>query len=79
IYVAPDRRHVSFMYSYPNLIPLHPATVEKIVDIVMPLRFDSIYSHFSDLEIATGAKEAIRRSVARYKTATGWRSESENR
>jgi hypothetical protein len=72
IYVVPDRRHVSFMYSYPNLIPLPPATVEKVVETVMPLRFDRIYSHFSNLEITTGAKEALRRSLRRYQQATGW-------
>lgn len=72
IYVVPDRRHVSFMYSYPNLIPLAPAAVQKIVDIVMPLRFDRIYSHFSDLEIGADAKGAIRCSEERYKKATGW-------
>lgn len=71
IYVVPDRRHVSFMYSYPNLIPLGPAAVQRIVDTVMPLRFDRIYSHFSDLEIEADAKGAIHRSVERYKKAIG--------
>jgi hypothetical protein len=72
IYVVPDRRHVSFMYSYPNLVPLPPSTVERIVGTVMPLRFDRIYSHFADLEIKAGAKEALRQSMERYKRATGW-------
>lgn len=71
IYVTPDRRHVSFMYSYPNLIPLPPGTVARIVETVMPLAFDRIYSHFFDLEIQAGAKEAIRRSGERYKKAAG--------
>lgn len=72
IYVVPDRRHVSFMYSYPNLIPLTPAAVQRIVDTVMPLKFDRIYGHFSDLEIEAGAKDALRRSAERYKMASGW-------
>lgn len=42
IYVVPDRLHVSFMYSYPNFIPLAPAAVERIVDNVMPLQFNRI-------------------------------------
>jgi hypothetical protein len=71
IYVVPDRRHVSFMYSYPNLIPLPPAAAAMIVETVMPLRFDRIYSHFANLEITTGAKEALRRSLRRYQQATG--------
>ena len=28
VQVVPDRRYVSFMYSYPNLIPLPAAAVE---------------------------------------------------
>jgi DNA-directed RNA polymerase subunit RPC12/RpoP len=72
IHVVPDRRHVSFMYSYPNLIPLPPTAVEGIVETVMPLKFDRIYGHFSDLEIRTGAKDAIRRSAERYTRAAGW-------
>jgi len=42
VYVAPDRRHVSFMYSYPNFIPLSGSTVDQIVNKVMTLRFDRI-------------------------------------
>lgn len=71
LHVTPDRRHVSFMYSYPNYIPLSAATVAAIVDKVMPLDFDRIYSHFYHLEIASNAKEAVRRSAARYKQAIG--------
>ena len=74
IYVVPDRRHVSFMYSYPNFVPLPPDVVEKIVETVMPLRFDWIYSHFTNLEITAGAREALRRSFRRYRQATGWPS-----
>ena len=40
----------------------------------MPLRFDRIYSHFTDLEIPAGAREALRRSLRRYRQATGWPS-----
>jgi glyoxylase-like metal-dependent hydrolase (beta-lactamase superfamily II) len=69
LHVTQDRRHVGFMYSFPNYIPLSPSTVDAIVDRVMPLAFDRIYSHFSNLEIPTGGKEAIRRSAERHKLA----------
>jgi hypothetical protein len=69
IHVAPDRRHVGFMYSYPNYIPLSTVAVDRIVDTVMPLPFDRIYSHFYHLDIQADAKEAVRRSAARYKQA----------
>ena len=69
IHVARDRRHVSFMYSYPNYIPLAASTVDRIVDKVMPLKFDRIYSHFHHLDIDTDAKGAVQRSAERYKQA----------
>ena len=71
MYVAPDRRHVSFMYSYPNFIPLAASTVDRIVETVKPLRFDRIYGHFFGLVIETDAKGAVQRSAERYKKAIG--------
>jgi hypothetical protein len=72
LHVTPDRRHVSFMYSYPNYIPLPAAAVDRIVEAVMPLAFDRIYSHFYNLDIQADAKEAVRRSAQRYKQAIGF-------
>jgi glyoxylase-like metal-dependent hydrolase (beta-lactamase superfamily II) len=71
MYVAPDRKYVSFMYSYPNYIPLSASIVDSIVDRVMPLKFDRIYGHFFGLEIMADAKIVIRRSAERYKKAIG--------
>ena len=69
IHVARDRRHVSFMYSYPNYIPLAATTVDAIVNKVLPLRFERIYSHFYHLQIEVDAKGAVQRSADRYKQA----------
>ena len=74
MYVAPDRKHISFMYSYPNFIPLPALTVDRIVNTVMPLRFDRIYGHFFGLEIEADAKRVVQRSVERYKRAIGFPS-----
>ena len=71
MYVAPDRKHVSFMYSYPNFIHLPAPVVDRIVQAVMPLRFDRIYGHFFDLEIESDAKRVVQRSAQRYKKAIG--------
>ena len=71
MYVTWDRRHVSFMYSYPNYIPLSGQVVDSIIGKVAPLKFDRIYSHFSGLVISTDAKTAIQRSAERYKKAIG--------
>lgn len=64
--VVPDRRYVSFMYSYPNLIPLDAATVRRIALAVAQFRFDRIYGAFAGRVIATGAGDAVQRSADRY-------------
>jgi glyoxylase-like metal-dependent hydrolase (beta-lactamase superfamily II) len=74
LHVTPDLRHASFMYSYPNFIPLSGPVVDSIVNKVAPLRFDRIYSHFTGLVISQDAKKAIQRSAERYKKAIGCRS-----
>jgi hypothetical protein len=67
--VAMDRRSVSFMYSYPNYIPLNAQAVRRIADIVEPLAFDRIYGAWWDRNIATDAKAAFNASVRRYLAA----------
>jgi glyoxylase-like metal-dependent hydrolase (beta-lactamase superfamily II) len=71
MYVTPDRKHVSFMYSYPNFIPLPAPVVDGIVERVLTLRFDRMYGHFVDLEIKADAKRVVERSAERYKRAIG--------
>jgi hypothetical protein len=61
-----DRRFVSFMYSYPNYMPLNAAAVRRIAATVEPLAFDRIYGAWWDRNIASGAKAAFAASVRRY-------------
>ena len=66
IQVVSDRRWVSFMYSYPDLIPLNAADVRGIVAAVEPYSFDRIYGGWRGQIVRTGAKDAVRRSAERY-------------
>ncbi|MFD2247597.1 MBL fold metallo-hydrolase [Pontibacter ruber] len=66
LYVTRDRKHVSMMYSYPNLVPLPKKAIEQISRRIAPLSFDTIHGAFEGQVIATGAKEAFNRSVKRY-------------
>lgn len=66
IQVVPDRRWVSFMYSYPNLIPLPAAAVRRIVDSVEVYKFDRIYGAWRGKVVRSGAKAAVKRSAERY-------------
>jgi hypothetical protein len=64
--VVRDRRHVSFMYSYPNLIPLPAATVRRIAAAVRPYAFDRLYGAWWDLAVQADARAAVDRSAERY-------------
>ena len=64
--VTMDRRFVSFMYSYPNYMPLNAVAVKRIAAAVEPLAFDRIYGAWWGRNIASGAKAAFAASVARY-------------
>ncbi len=66
IYVVQDRRWVSFMYSYPNLIPLPAPAIERIVKAVEPFAYDRIYSGWFDSVLIRDAKAAVARSAERY-------------
>jgi hypothetical protein len=66
IQVVPDRKHVSFMYSYPNYIPLPASAIERIVSAVEPYQFDRIYGAFWDMVIENDAHAAVKQSAERY-------------
>jgi hypothetical protein len=66
IQVVQDRRFVSFMRSYPNLIPLPARAIHQIVQAVEPFAFDRIYGAWWETLVATDAKAAVHRSAERY-------------
>jgi glyoxylase-like metal-dependent hydrolase (beta-lactamase superfamily II) len=71
VQVVPDRRWVSFMYSYPNLIPLPAPAIRRIVDALEPYDFDRIYGAWWGRVVADDGKAVVRRSAARYLRAIG--------
>ena len=66
ITVVPDRDWVSFMWSYPNLIPLDEATVRGIALRVGQFRFDRVYGGWWGRVVVKDGPDAIRRSADRY-------------
>jgi len=66
INVVADRRYVSFMYSYPNQIPLSAHAVRRIVNAVQPYDYDRIYSAWFGTVVKENAQEAVRFSAQRY-------------
>jgi hypothetical protein len=63
--VVMDRGWVSFMYSYPNLIPEHPDTVRRAVALTEPFAFERIYGAWWG-RVADGGREILVRSARRY-------------
>ena len=66
ITVVADRARVSFMRSYPNLIPLPAATVRAIADRAASLTFDRLYGAWWGTIVAQGAADAVAASADRY-------------
>jgi hypothetical protein len=66
VQVIPDRSHVSFMYSYPNLIPLPAETVRDIAGRLEPYAFDALYGAWWGTVIGADAHAIVQRSATRY-------------
>jgi hypothetical protein len=64
--VVPDRDWVSFMWSYPNLIPLPAREIRRIRSVLEGLRFDRVYGGWWDRVMAGGAHDKVLRSADRY-------------
>jgi hypothetical protein len=65
VQVGPDKK-VSFMRSYPDLIPLDVGSVRHIADVLEPWPFEPIYGAWWERVIPSGGKPALAYSVQRY-------------
>ena len=68
IAVASDRRWLTFMYSFPNRIPLSEQRVRRVVEAVEPYDFGRIYGGWWG-DVTEDAKAALARSAERYMAA----------
>jgi hypothetical protein len=57
---------VSFMWSYPNLIPLGPAAIRQVAKALKPLKFDRLYGAVPGQVVNSDASGAVARSAERY-------------
>jgi hypothetical protein len=64
--VVDDRRWVSFMRSYPNLIPLPGNQVQDMVSALAPYSFERIYGAWYGRVVAEDGKQVVKRSASRY-------------
>jgi len=66
IQVVFDRAWVSFMYSFPNYIPLSPRRVRRIVASIGGLTYDRIYGAWWERVVQRDAKQVVEKSARRY-------------
>jgi hypothetical protein len=64
--VVQDRRWLSFMHSYPNLIPERPRKIRRALAMMEPLRFDRVYGAWWRRVVVADGSAAVRRSAERY-------------
>jgi hypothetical protein len=69
VQVVADRDWVSFMYSYPNLIPLRAREIQRIRAVIETLEFDRVYGAWWTTIVSDGAKTKVLRSADRYLAA----------
>ncbi len=66
VQVTPGARRVSFMWSYPNMMPLPAEEVERLAARLAPWRYERIYGAFAGQEVARDGPGVVARSAARY-------------
>ena len=64
--VVEDPRRVTFLWSYPNRIPLSAATVRRIADALKRWRIDRVYGFSVGHQIIGDGSAAIEHSARRY-------------
>jgi len=66
VQVAADLSRVSFLWSYPNMMPLSAKTVRRMADTLASWNFDRVYGAFPGRQVMRDGARAVQSSAARY-------------
>ncbi len=66
VQATPGAHRVSFMWSYPNMMPLPAAEIRRIVQRLSPWSFERIYGAFLGQDVPADGKGILQRSARRY-------------
>jgi glyoxylase-like metal-dependent hydrolase (beta-lactamase superfamily II) len=66
VQVAGDLSRVSFLWSYPNMMPLAASTVRRIAETLAPWPFERIYGAFPGRQVMADGARVVERSATRY-------------
>lgn len=69
VQVVMDRQRATFMYSYPNMIPLGPAALGALERRVAPLEFEDVFGFSPGRQMIGDAKFKIEQSFSRIRNA----------
>ena len=61
-----DRRHVTFMYSYPNYIPMKTSDVRSMRERLQGYAFEDVFGYTWGRNIIGGGNAAVDESFDRY-------------
>lgn len=64
--VTPGKDAVSFMWSYPNMLPLPGRTVAEMTDRLRDVAFARLYGAFEGQDIQANASDIVKRSGQKY-------------
>ena len=64
--ITPGAHRVSFMWSYPNMMPLPVSEIRAIEARLAPLAYDRIYGAFTGQDVRRDGRGVVARSAARY-------------
>ena len=66
VQVAPGARRASFMWSYPNMLPLPATEVRRVAERLAPWHFERVYGAFAGQDVPRDGAAMVARSAARY-------------
>lgn len=67
LYLSRDKKHLSVMFSYPNVIPLSHKETQKVFDEIDNIEFDSLFGAFSNQTLKLNAEQVFKKSFNLYK------------
>ena len=66
IQVTPGANAVSFMWSYPNMLPLAASTVSTLIQRLDGVAFERLYGAFEGQDITHNARDIVTHSAQKY-------------
>lgn len=67
LYLSPDKKHLSAMFSYPNIIPLTQHGTLNVFNRASKISFNTLFGAFANQNLEKNAKEVFENAYKTYK------------